>query len=87
MTDKLSSELKMPSWVAILFVTIFLAFMGYLTAQIRSDQDTATRVEMSAKERQEIKAELAKKADKTEIDRIYMTLDKIDEKLDKLIEK
>jgi hypothetical protein len=87
MTDKLNQEVKLPSWTVIVFVTVFLAFMGYLTAQVRSDQDVATRVEISAKERAEMKAEISNKADKKEIERIYVTLDKIDEKLDKLIEK
>lgn len=87
MTEKLNQEVILPSWMVIVFVTVFLAFMGYLTAQVKSDQDVATRVEMSAKERAEIKAELANKADKEELTRIYNAVDKINEKLDKLIEQ
>ena len=87
MQQKLNTSIVFPSWVIILLVTVFLAFMSYLTAQIRLDQDVATKVELSAKERQESKDDIDKKADKTELDRIYSTLDRMDEKLDKLIEK
>ena len=87
MTDKLTQEIRIPSWMFGSVIVAFLAFMGYMTTQTKSNQDIATRVEYSAKERSEMKIDLSRKADRSEIDRIYDKLDKMNDKLDKLIEK
>lgn len=86
MTEKLSQQVTLPAWLITLITTSFIAFMLYSTSQIRANQDISTKVEIAAKERQDIQEKINSKADKEELARIYVVLDKMDEKLDRIIQ-
>ncbi len=80
MTEQLKKEIKVPQWLIAVIVPAFITFMIFSTAQIRAQQNTATKVEVMEKQ-------LEKKADKEELSRVYDILNRIENKLDRQIEK
>jgi hypothetical protein len=76
MTEKLNTQLSIPAWLVPVLAIVFIAYMGFFTAQVKAQQTTATKVEI-------MEAELKLKADNTDIERIYRTLDRIETKIDK----
>lgn len=75
MTEKLSSQLSLPAWVVPVIAVVFIAYMGFFTAQVRAQQATATKVES-------LETEIKLKADNADVERIYKTLDRIESKID-----
>jgi len=77
MTEKLKSCVQVPNWVIILVLPILITFLSFL---INVSAKAATLNERV----QQHSIELAKKASQSDIDRIYITLDRIENKIDDL---
>lgn len=57
MTEKLNTQITLPAWVVTAFILVFLAYMGFFTAQVMAQSATQTKVEALEKA-------MDKKADK-----------------------
>lgn len=86
MTEKLNTQVTLPAWLITLISTLFMTFMIFSITQVKANQDVQTKTELAEKERDNMQAQIDQKADRAEIDRIYTTLYKMNEKLDRLIE-
>ena len=80
MTEKLNTQVIIPAWAITLFFTLLLAFMIFSRSSAKDQQNTDTRVTVMEKE-------MEKKANQSDVDRIYVVLDRIDVKLDRLIQE
>jgi hypothetical protein len=77
MTEKLKSTVQIPNWVIILFFPIFVTFLSFLINVSVKAATIKERVDQHS-------IELSKKASQSDVDRIYITLDRIENKIDKL---
>ena len=78
MGDKLTRQTNIPSWVIVTAATLLMTWMIFKITDIKAQQNTNTRVEI-------LEVEMDKKALQSDVDRIYIKLDKIDDKLDKIL--
>lgn len=78
MTDKLNTQVIVPVWVITLLSTLFMTVMIFSISQVKAQQNINTKVDILEKA-------VDKKANQSEVNRIYVVLDKIDGKVDKLL--
>ena len=57
MTERLNTQVVLPTWLIVSLFAMVIPFTIYVTTQIRTQQNTATKVEI-------LQAEMQKKADK-----------------------
>lgn len=77
MTEKLRTTVQIPNWIIILFIPIFITFLSFLINVSVKAATIKERVNQHT-------IELTKKASQSDVERIYITLDRIENKIDKL---
>jgi L-lactate permease len=77
MTEKLKSCIQVPQWVIALTIPLLISLIGALitlSAKAATVREQVTQHTLI----------LEKKANQSDVDRIYVTLDRIENKIDKL---
>lgn len=80
MTENLRKQIVIPVWLVTILISLFIPWLVYSSAQVKAQQNVATKVEM-------LQEEVKGKAEQSDVDRIYKTLDRIENKLDQQIAK
>ena len=87
MNEKLKGVVQIPIWIVTIFITLLVtAFSMTFTFAIQIGQ-SQTDIQNTKIEQNKINTILEKKANKEDFDRIYIILDRIENKLDNHIEK
>lgn len=86
MVQKLKEgKIEVPIWLITLLVGIIISTAGVITSVSSSYASTKERINQNEIKMQECKSILDRKADKSELERIYNALDRIENKIDKQI--
>lgn len=80
MVEKLRQDIVLPGWLAGIIVTILIAAFTYSV----STSGRITRIEEKALKSEQL---IEKKANQSDLDRVYSTLDRIEAKIDNLQNK
>ena len=80
MTDKLKSCVQVPNWVIILLLPLLISFISFTITISARAATLKERVDQHS-------IELTKKASQSDVERIYIMLDRIENKIDNLKHK
>lgn len=77
MTERLKNCIPIPQWVIALTIPLLISLMGALITLSAKAATVREKVEQHT-------IEINRKANQSDVDRIYITLDRIENKIDKL---
>ena len=88
MTERLKEEIKIQKWIVVLLIPLMVTLMGFAlnvsmmgTTVKNKVENHSVRIDQNCIDIKELQKE---KADKETINRIFQTLDRLENKIDKL---
>lgn len=84
MTESFNRDIKMPVWLVTLLTTTFIGFMGVVIAITASANTVKEKVSQNERKIEIQQKVIDTKADSKDIDRIYIQLNRIENKLDEI---
>ena len=80
----MKQSITIPAWLIGIIITLFLTAIGVYGTAVSNMSTTKANIEECKLNLNDIKENVKQKAEKTEIDRIYRILERIENKLDNL---
>ena len=87
MTEKLKQTLNIPVWVVAVLAPVLIALLGFTINAVTIQQDTYTRIGIAEESIRTIRVEMQNKATSSEVKDIKYSLTRVEDKLDRLIER